>query len=85
MADTVHPQYQVTGQQFTTEPNGTGGYQDTATVHFVTASGDANRVRIPMTHYTARNVHDAIAAVANRMEQVRSLGQGPPPSHENPV
>jgi hypothetical protein len=85
MADVPHPQYAVTGQQFGIEPTGTGGYQDTATVHFVTASGDAAHVKIPMTHYTARNVHDAIQAQATRMEQVRSLGNGPPPPAENPA
>lgn len=80
MADTPHPTYAVTGQTFGTEPNGQGGYQQTATVHFVTASGDAAHVKIPMTHYTARNVHDAIAAQAARMEQVRNLnGTNVPP------
>ena len=85
MADTPHPTYAVTGQTFATEPDGTGGYQQVATVHFATASGDKAHVKVPMTHYTARNVHDAIAAQAARMEQVRSLGQGPPPPHENPA
>lgn len=85
MADNPHPTYAVTGQTFSTEPNGSGQYEQTATVHFVTASGDANHVKMPMTHYTARNVHDAIQAVATRMEQVRSLGSGPPPPPENPV
>lgn len=85
MADSPHPTYAVTGQSFGTEPNGQGGYQQTATVHFVTASGDAAHVKVPMTHYTARNVHDAIAAQASRMEQVRSLGSGPPPPPENPA
>lgn len=83
MADSPHPTYAVTGQSFATEPNGQGGYQQTATVHFTTASGDTAHVKVPMTHYTARNVHDAIAAQAARMEQVRALGSGPPPPPEN--
>ena len=83
MVDTPHPQYAVTGQSFGTEPDGQGGYHQVATVHFVTASGDRSHVSVPVTHYTARNVHDAINSLATRMEQVRSLGSGPPPSHEN--
>lgn len=83
MADTPHPTYAVTGQAFTTEPNGQGGYHEVATVHFATASGDAAKVKVPMTHYTARNVHDAIVAQAARMEQVRALGTGAPPPHES--
>lgn len=85
MTDTPHPQYAVTGQSFTTEPNGSGGYEQTATVHFVTASGDAAHVKLPMTHYTARNVHDAITAQATRMEQVRNLNGVNVPPHENPA
>lgn len=85
MADNPHPQYAVTGQSIATEPTQQGGYQEVATVHFQTASGDAAHVKIPMTHYTARNVHDSIQSLATRMEQVRNLGSGPPPPHENPV
>ena len=85
MADSPHPTYAITGQTFATEPNGQGGYQQTATVHFVTASGDASHVKLPVTHYTARNVHDAVSAMATRMEQVRSLNGSNPPPHENPV
>lgn len=85
MADNAHPQYAVTGQQFNTEPNGTGGYHQVATVHFVTASGDAAHVKVPLTHYTARNVHDAITALSTRMEQVRSLNGATVPPAENPV
>lgn len=80
MTDTAHPQYAVTGQSFATQPNGQGGYHQVATVHFVTASGDAAHVEVPMTHYTARNVHDAIMSLSSRMEQVRNLnGTNPPP------
>lgn len=85
MADRPHPNYVVTGQQMSTEPNDQGGYHQVATVHFRTASGDAAHVKIPLTHYTARNVHDAIQSLSTRMEQVRSLGSGPPPPPENPA
>lgn len=85
MADNAHPQYAVTGQSFTTEPDGRGGYQKVATVNFVSPSGDHSSVTLPMTHYTARNVHDAITAVVTRMEQVRSLGVNPPPPEEGIV
>lgn len=85
MADSPHPTYTVTGQAFATEPDAQGGYQQTATVHFATASGDKAHVKMPMTHYTARNVHDAITALSTRMEQVRNLGSGPPPPPENPA
>lgn len=85
MADAPHPQFQVTGQTFTTEPNGQGGYHQVANVHFVTASGDAAHVQVPMTHYTARNVHDAIMAQASRMEAVRNLNGANVPPPENPV
>jgi hypothetical protein len=85
VVDVPHPTYAVTGQSFATEPNGQGGYQQTATVHFVTASGDAAHVKIPTTHYTARNVHDAITAMATRMEQVRNLNGATVPPAENPV
>lgn len=85
MADAPHPQFGVTKQTFQTEPDGQGGYQQTATVHFVTASGDAAHVTLPAHKYTARNVHDAVSALASRMEQVRSLtGENVPPP-ENPV
>jgi hypothetical protein len=85
MADNPHPTFAVTKQTFTTEPNAQGGYEQVATVHFVTASGDAAHVKIPATHYTARNVHDAVSAMATRMEQVRTLNGGNPPAAENPV
>ena len=85
MADRPHPTYQVQSQQFATEPNGTGGYHMVATVHFVTASGDAAHIKIPLTHYTARNVHDAITTLADRMEAVRALGRGAPPPPESPA
>ena len=82
MADTAHPTYEVTGQQFMTEPDGQGGYHEVAHVAFRTPSGTHAHVKVQMTHYTARNVHDAIARHQNRIEQVNSLGQGPPPPHE---
>jgi hypothetical protein len=85
MADIPHPQYSVTKQTFAVEPDNVGGYQQTATVHFVTASGDAAHVKLPVTHYTARNVHDAITSLAQRMEQVRSLNGMTAPPAENPV
>jgi len=85
MADNAHPTYSVTGQQFATEPTEQGGYHQVATVHFVTASGDHSHVKIPMTHYTARNVHDAISSLSNRMEQVRNLNGANVPPQENPA
>lgn len=85
MADNPHPQYTVTGQSFATEPNGSGGYQQVATVHFQTASGDTAHVKVPITHYTARNVHDAISALSTRMEQVRSLNGSTVPPAERPT
>lgn len=85
MADNAHPTYGVTAQHFTTEPTGQGGYHEVATVHFVTASGDESHVKIPMTHYTPRNVHDAITSLADRMEAVRSLNGTNVPPRENPA
>lgn len=85
MADSPHPQYAVTGQSFGIEPNGQGGYQQVATVHFVTASGDAAHIKLPLTHYTPRNAHDAITSLASRMEAVRSLNGTKIPPQENPA
>lgn len=85
MADNAHPTFAVTKQQFATEPDGSGGYHQVATVHFVTASGDAGHVKLKTSHYTARNVHDAINDLATRMEQVRNLNGTNVPTAENPV
>lgn len=79
MADKPHVTYTVTGQHRHSKPDGQGNFRDHMRVHYQTASGDQSHVDVPITHYTAENVHAAIHQEAAEMEQVRSLGEGPPP------
>lgn len=82
MADAPHVQYEITHQSVAMEPDGHGNFHKVHTTHFRTANGTESFVKHPHTHYTARNVHDAIQAEVDRIHQVASLGHGPPPPHE---
>lgn len=83
MADHAHVTYKVRHQHQQTEPNGQGSFHDVMHVHYETASGTQAKVKIPMTHYTARNVHDAIMADHDEIEKVNSLQPGAPvPPHQ---
>lgn len=81
MADTPHVQYEVTHQSKGMEPDGHGSFVPTFTVHYKTADGVESHIKMPATHYTARNVHEAIQHEATTIAQVAALGQGAPPPH----
>lgn len=84
MADTPHPQYEVISQRKTTQPDGKGGFHDMWRIHYRTPSGTDSYVDMPATHYTAENVHTAIAHEMKHIEDVHGLGTGhaPPRSTE---
>lgn len=85
MTDRPHPQYEITHQSKSTEPDETGALQDTWHVHYETPSGTRSWVKLPATHYTPRNVHEAISNEMRAIEGVHALGDGTvPPAHDGP-
>lgn len=84
MADKPHVTYTVTHQHRHIKPDSAGNFKDHMRVHFHTASGTASHVDVPITHYTAENVHNAVQLHATEIEQVNSLGEGPPPPPAQP-
>lgn len=84
MVDLPHVTYEVTHQHRHTKPDGRGNFADHMRVHFQTASGTESHVDVPITHYTAENVHNAVQLHATEIEQVNSLGNGPPPAPAQP-
>lgn len=80
--DTPHPDYEVTHIAVANEPDGQGNFAKHFTTHFRTAEGTESYVKHHVNHFTARNVHDAIAHEAHRIKQVHNLGHGEPPPHE---
>lgn len=86
MADAPHPQYEVTHQNKSTEPDAAGNLTDVWHVHYTSPSGTKSWVKVPAEFYTPRNVHDAIMNEMQSVEQVHALGDGsPPPAHTPPA
>lgn len=85
MADNPHPQYDITHQVKSVEPDEAGNLKDTWHVHYVTPSGTKSWIKLPADYYTPRNVHNAISEEMAAIEQVHALGDGTvPPAHDGP-
>lgn len=84
MADAVHPDYVVTGQQKSTQPDQEGNFNEVWRVTFEANNGVRSYVDMPAEYYTAENVDAAIRAELHNIRHVAILGATPMPAAPAP-
>lgn len=72
--------YRITHQEHEEKYAGAGQTEQHVHVHFETPKGNRAKVVIPLTHYTARNIHREVAPLAQEMDKVSEMHGDKEPS-----